>query len=629
MPQSDFVEHFLTQEDDPRAITAKRFYDEVPSGIVKLHKTTRAGATVALCSESIRRNELFALVCRTNRNITKTVKEETASVVGRPVNVIHIMRNSFCPRIQEQIKRCPSIERLGFIPLPDCDSCSILPCPIREAFETPIEQVQGYSLTYAKLQSLILSRSKKVMNLLDKLASQSRNIIFDEAQMLQESTTIAVSLWEKKTGYERTLDLGMYTRLGESSPLIQRFLEKVTEIVDSVHLEIEKLKNESAVGHYLKHLAYTVQNPAYKRTMEERKEHEALVDAERESLQNLHPDKSWIEIAEMMSSYSEAIREFMREDIPFSEIVKIQEVLIGAIQEPEKYDLTEEQIITLSKLLLVVNADSFTVSYVRGLDGEQISLQAQDTLTYRTIQTFISKASKGSKEKRVIFTTATFGSLKIDKILRINDIRDYVWGDPMNTSSKLLVVADKSRISPYNFAKKLQHIKTLIKAIIDRYGVDNVEICTMNREWSKRLGIPSTYYGSDLTEGVSSRKRIWVFVGLAEKPVNAKDHLAILQAPYHDNPLDLQGKEFLHYVSQKLRADSVHISTYQAISRAKDPEAKSRSIAIMIGARQEEVERCLLWGPSRTLKPLRTEKGLKFDVEIQDPIGKPLLTVAP
>ena len=87
--------------------------------------------------------------------------------------------------------------------------------------------------------------------------------------------------------------------------------------------------------------------------------------------------------------------------------------------------------------------------------------------------------------------------------------------------------------------------------------------------------------------------------------------------------------DLLHYVSQKLRADSVHISTYQAISRAKDPEAKNRSIAIMIGARKEEVEKCLLWGPSRTLKPLRTEKGLKFDVEIQDPIGKPLLTVAP
>jgi len=632
MPQSDFIEHFLKQEEDPRAITAKRFYDEVPSGIVRLHKTTRAGATVALCSESIRRNELFTLVCRTNRNITKTVKEETTSVVGRPVNVIHIMRNSFCPRIQEQIKKHPSIEKLGFIPLPDCDSCNILSCPIREAFEMPIEQVQGYSLTYAKLQSLVLSRSKKVVDLLDKLASQSKNIIFDEVQMLQEGTTVAVGLWEKKMGYEHTLDMRPYAKLSESSPRIQKFLEKVTEILDAVQPEIERLKKESAVDHHLKHLALTVQNPAYKRARERQKEleaTEAIEQAERQRLQRLYPEKSWIEIAEEMPSYSEAVKELMREDIPFSEIVKIQELLINAIQEPKEYGLGEEHIITLSRLLLIVNADSFTVSYVRGLDGEQISTQAQDTLIYRTLQTFISMALQGSREKRIAFTTATFGSLRIEKLLGIENICDYVWGDPLDTSSKLLVVADKSRISPYNFLNKLEHVKGLIEAIIDKFGPENVQICTMNREWSRRLGMSSTWYGSDLTEGVASRKRIWIFVGLAEKPVNAKDHLAILQAPHHDNSLNLEEKEFLHYVSQKLRADSVHISTYQAISRAKDPEAKNRSIAIMIGAREEEVEKCLLWGPSRTLKPLRTEKGLKFDVEIQDPIGKPLLTVAP
>jgi len=629
LPQSDFVEHFLKQEEDPRATTAKRFYDEVHSGIVKLHKTTRAGATVALCSESIRRNELFTLVCRTNRNVTKTVKEETSSVVGRPINVIHIMRNAFCPRIQEQIKKHPSIEKLGFMPLPDCDSCNVLPCPIREAFEMPVEQVQGYSLTYAKLQSLVLSRSRKVSDLLDKLAFQSRNIVFDEVQMLQEGTTVAVSLWEKKAGQEHTLNMQPYSKLIESSPLIQRFLEKVAEIIESVQPEIERLRKESAIDHYRKHLASTVENPAYKRAKEEQSKQEATEQAERERLQKLHPDKPWIGIAEMMAGYSEAIREVLREDIPFSEIVKIQEVLIGAIQEPEKHGLAEEHIITLSKLLLAVNADSFTVSYVRGLDGEQISLQAQDTLIYRTLQAFISKALENSGEKRIVFTTATFGSLKFEKLLGIENISNYIWGDPLNTSSKLLVVADKSRISPYNFTKKLQHVKDLIKAVIDRYGPENVEICTMNREWSRKLGISSTWYGSDLTEGVASRKRIWIFVGLAEKPVNAKDSLAILQAPYHDNPLDLQGKEFLHFVSQKLRADSVHISTYQAISRAKDPEAKSRSIAIMIGAREEEVKKCLLWGPSRTLKPAKTEKGLRFDVEIQDAIGKPLLTVAP
>jgi len=53
--QFDVIERFLLEEKDPRTLAAERFYDEVPSGIVKVHKTTRAGATVALCSESVRR----------------------------------------------------------------------------------------------------------------------------------------------------------------------------------------------------------------------------------------------------------------------------------------------------------------------------------------------------------------------------------------------------------------------------------------------------------------------------------------------------------------------------------------------------------------------------------------------
>jgi hypothetical protein len=627
--KSDFIEHFLQEERDPRTMAANRFYDEFQSGIVKLHKTTRAGATVALCSESVRRNELFTLICRTNRNITKTVKEETASVVGRPINVVHILRNSFCPRIMELIKKYPAIEKLGFIPLPNCDFCNIAPCPIKEAFEMPIDKVNGYSLTYAKLQSLLMSGSEKVKNLLNKLASQSKNIIFDEVQHLQEGSTVTVSLWEKKTGYERTLDLQIYAKLGESSPLIQRFLEKAGQIMDTVEPEVGKLKKESAVGHYLKHLAPTVQNPAYKRAMEEQKEYDATIQDERERLQNLHPDKSWVEIETMMPSYSEAIRGMMKQDISFSEIVKIQELFINAIQEPRKYDLTEDQIITLSKLLSIVNADFLSVSYVRGLEGEQISLQAQDTWMYKSLQAFTFKTLRNSGEKRIIFTTATFGALKIEKLLNLHSIGDYVWGDPMNTSSKLLVVADKSRLSPYNFTKKLESTKALIEAVMEKFGSENVQICTMNKEWSKRLGIESTWYGSDLTEGVASHKRIWIMIGLAEKPVNAKDHLAILQAPYHDNPLNLEAEELLYYVSQKLRVDSVHISTYQAISRAKDPEARSRSIATMVGARQEEVEKCLLWGPTRTLKPVKTEKGLKFEVEIENQIGKSFITVAP
>jgi len=624
--QFDVIERFLLEEKDPRTLAAERFYDEVPSGIVKVHKTTRAGATVALCSESVRRKELCVMVCRTNRNITKTLKEEMVSVVGHPVNVIHIMRNSFCPRIMDLIAKHPAIELLGVIPLPNCDHCSISPCPIREAFETPAEDVHVYALTYAKLASLMMSRSKGVKELLDKLV-QSRNIIFDEVQFLEEGDSVAVSIWEKKGSYERMLDLRKYDKLAESSPLMQRFLDKAGEVLTSLQPEIEKLKLKAAEDRHLKHLACSVETPALVR----RKEHAEKIQKRREELQRLHPDKSWIEIIVMMKDeYLESMGEI--DNLLFQDIVAIQELLIKAIMEPKKYDLTEEDIIALSRLLFLVNADVLVVSYVRGLEGEQISIQSENSVLYSALRSFLFKLlhSGVSERRRIIFTTATFGVLKIESLLNLYDVVNYVWGDPLNTSSKFLVVADRFRVSPYNFGKKLENIIALIKAIVERFGPKNVQVCTMNKAWSKRIGFESTWYASDLTEGVSSKKRIWIMVGLAEKPVNAKDHLAITQAPYHDNPLDLQGEEFLYYVSQKLRADSVHISSYQAFSRAKDPESKSRSIVIVIGARKEDVEKCLLWGPTRTLKPVKTEKGgLKFDVEIENPVGKPHITVAP
>jgi len=93
---------------------------------------------------------------------------------------------------------------------------------------------------------------------------------------------------------------------------------------------------------------------------------------------------------------------------------------------------------------------------------------------------------------------------------------------------------------------------------------------------------------------VASKKRIWITIGLAEKPVNAKDSLAEVQIPFHDNALKLKGEELLYFISQKLRRESVHIATYQTISRAKDPEGRDRSLVIAIGATKKDVEDCLI-----------------------------------
>jgi hypothetical protein len=581
--QSDFSEHYPKKTKDPRTLTAKHFYNQVPSGLVKIYKTTRAGATTALSAQSIKHNELFVAVARTNKNLTGTVIEQTANIIKQTLNIQHIQANAFCPKIQQQIKKYPTIEKLGFIPLP-CNTCKTLPCPIKDTCNTPLEKTNGFALTYSKLMTLMVSHGKNVKLLMEKIC-KAKNVIFDEAQTLQEGTNVSISLWKRKNNYEYTLDLAPYAKLEQAFPAVSRLLKKAQEIIRSAQPAIEGLKTKALTNHHRKHLAVTVTNPSYERFIKEQKAFKAQQDidhtkeqAQIEALQRLHPDMSPLEIRLMLAKdpnyqLKEALKSIMREDIAFNEIVKIQEILISAILKPKEYQLSEEQLVTLSKLLLIVNSDFFTVSYTKSFSGEEISLQAQDTLMPKAIRAFILRLLKDSTQKRIIFTTATFGTLSPEKLLDLPAMQTYVWGDPMDTSSKLLVVADKFRISPYNFPSKLKDINATIQAITAKYGEHNVKVCTMNKDWSSRLeqfGIKSTYYQSDETEGVPSRKRIWIFVGLAQKPSNSKDALAMTLAKYYDNPLGLQEKEFLHYVSQQLREDSVAVNTYQAVSRAKD-----------------------------------------------------------
>ena len=475
------------------------------------------------------------------------------------------------------------------------------------------------------------SQSKKVKNLLDNI-TQSRNIIFDEVQFLQEVGTVSVMLWERRESIEGFLKLDGFQKLCDSSPLLQRTLNRVNSVVLDVQPKIEELKKEATRNHNRKHLAIPFVNPEHVKVLEKYKKRHEAEEKEKERLQKLYPDKSWLELSCMLSDNS-VVDQYMENldkgKLEFSELVKIQGILINAIKNPETYNLTEDQIIGFSKLITVTNADDLAISYVKSSDDETISIHALDTLFYDSLRRFLQKLLIRKEDKRVIFTSATFGSISLEKLLGLKKIKDYLWGDPLGTSDKFLVVADKSRLSTYNFGKRLESIKALIDAIIKRYGPENIVLCAMNKTMARAIGHECTWYASDRTEGVPSAKRIWIFVGLAEKPSNSKDTAAIVQTPYHEIPADLPEEKRRYYLSQKLRTESVHTTTNQALSRAKDPHAKNRGVAIMIGARKEEVEQCLLWGIDRNLNETWADKGLKFSVDVKNPIGKPHLTEAP
>mgnify|MGYP003786503631 CR=1 FL=1 len=142
--------------------------------------------------------------------------------------------------------------------------------------------------------------------------------------------------------------------------------------------EVQKLKNKSDKDHHLKHLASIVRNPASIRNIEKNKKIQDQQKAEKQRIENEYekakapdPNVGYIEVAlrndeTTNQSVNKGISELGREDLAFGTITRIQEILIKAIEKPKEYKLKEDEIILLSKLLMIVNSEFFTVSYVRG-----------------------------------------------------------------------------------------------------------------------------------------------------------------------------------------------------------------------------------------------------------------------
>jgi len=519
------------------------------------------------------------------------------------------------------IEAHPQLERLGIFPLPNCDKCdvSLKNCPIKYAYETPVKEVGIYSITYAKLLSLMLSSSKRVANLLSKILS-SRNFIFDEAQYLQEADANQVAIWQKTKAQETDIRKDFtkkYEKLA-TSPRLAQLVEEISILLERITPSINEIKTKSREERFKKHLSITIVNPVY----------DAIIGT---------LDRMYKETPHLIPPIKD-----------FRDVMKTQSLLMKAIIKPEKFGVNENDVITLSSLLFILASKRITISYVKSLDSEEISLRAENSLFYNILKELLNSLLDTGAKKRIIFTSATFGSFSLEALYREElsahglTMESRVWGkngDPIETCGKSLVITDKAKVSPYNFRKRKQAILDLISAVAQKYGQENIQILTMNKAWAKSLlaeleksGFTKddiTWYGSDKTEGVKSRRRIWISVGLAQKPSNAKDHLAETQAPYHENPLGLEGEELYHFISQTLREESVHISTYQAISRAKDPNSKDRSLVIAIGTTKKDAEDCITWGTRRRLVPKITKRGYDFEVSADKTLSKPKLTQAP
>jgi hypothetical protein len=578
----------LTLEQNPRNNQDKRIgiayqiYNRCDNGHYLIHKTTRAGATTALVAESMNRSEKFLCVVPTNWIADKTVvldSKKYSDLDG--ANVIHIPANHECLYNQELCEQYPDLRKLPILPLGGtCSKCSNFDiCPVTSVLRHP--EANGVVVTYKKLAALMLASESIPNTMAEQVLNElsiSKNLIMDEVHEIQFGEYIKYTVYDDV--FFNRVKLEKYASIMGDFKYLQRVVIQFNFIVSD-----DRVKNAI---------------------------HEVLGGAQDENFWKHHLNKSLV-------NPSDGITEGESEH---KVIVGTYNEIIELTKERRKYGLEMNDILDLYQMMSIVLSKVISVSAIRDKGIIKINLAAVNEVSNKMIQSFVMSMQK--EDKRIFLTSATICSFDYGKLfmggVKPKNLSFGIGGDPMNTNSKMLILADSKkyhaigRDSRYN---KIEEIVYKIIGILERYGDDECLIITINIKEALKLeselelaGHPHsvTYYKAPEMMGVSANERVMIAVGVANKPSNAFDAVTANTE---------ESKRMLH--------ESVHCDTWQAWSRVKDPSAKNPSLVFAIGCSEEECENVITWGYNRKIEiePYTNGQKKKIKIEYEKQLSKP------
>lgn len=558
---------------DPRRAAAHAVYEDVKEWQTLIFKTTRAGATTSLLVESLDRYERFLCIVPTNRIATKTIVEDVKKFTERPnPTIIRIPANHNCKLNQKLIEEYPDLEKLPVMPLADkCDQCDFYDeCYVTAVLRNP--KADGFVLTYSKIYALILAAKSKPNTHAGKVLEVIRNpknILLDEVHELQFGKLTSLTVHDN-TGY---FNLDKYIPLMSDFPSIRKTITAFSLILSDstiqnsifeVHAETEDS------GFYSRHIRKILPNPSPE-----------AGDDDKENRVNL-----------IVGTYSE---------------------IIELTKKRKRYHLSMEDILDLYKLLSISLNSNVAIHGIRDGDVVKVQLSEIDIYFMDLLRSFIT--SMEQDKKRILLTSATIGSFDYGSLFHAGmRPRKYMFGgngDPLNTNSKMLIMADSKRyhaVGRNSLYNKRNEIIAKIRAILAAYGGENCLIVTLNKSEAEKLenalkgiGIEHdvTYYKSSDLMGVSATQRIMIAVGLAKKPVNSYDVIT--------NSVD---------ESRIMLTEAEHFDTWQAWSRVKDPEGIEQSVVFALGCTVEECEALTAYGFNRKVEIETYERNQKRHVNV-------------
>jgi hypothetical protein len=467
----------------------------------------------------------------------------------------------------ELCEQYPDLEMLPILPIAEkCEECEdYYTCPVTRILHEHAT-CDGIALTYQKVMALLMAAMSRpnttAAKILDHI-SKVHNALLDEIHEVQYGKSTNLVLYFHK----KWIDLECYIPAMDKYKHIRRIVSRfgMLKDEDAVKSAVFQTYNNASDDDYHR---YKLSIP----------------------VDNMYCDANEESIEAIMATYEE---------------------IIALTKERETYNLEMRDILQLYDILNVVLCDRVIIHGIRERNNVKVLMVAVDHMYTTLLKNFVQTVLQNTH--RVLMTSATICSHDYEQYSagNLQNVSFGAGGDPMRTNSKMLIVADSKRYhatgARSRYCKKEEILDRIIN-ILDAYGDENCMIVTISAREAKDLETdlkkvnrphPVTYYKAADTIGVSSSARVMIAVGVADKPSNAFDAIT-------------KTKE----ESLVLREEAVHCDTWQAWSRAKDPNGKDPSVVFALGCTADQCENVVTWGYNRTVEITPGDRGQKKEVEV-------------
>ncbi|MEL4306451.1 hypothetical protein [Methanococcoides sp. LMO-2] len=642
---------------DKRTIKALEILDS-DDAIIKAFKVARAGATTSLVLACILLGKKLCIIEPTNKIKSETILNVNKLLAKYRAKIIQLYNNFECILIKARIEANPHLENFPYLLKPvQCTEETCIhynECKVTEFLRSDAFDVVAF--TYDKLNAIM--KTSSVAQILDKIRDECDVVIFDEAHKFAFPNTIPINILEL-TNYEAKFPPIDISNINDVETLILKFEKNGGKLQNVDDSDIQKYKNN--LDGFI--TDFGLEDCVTDGYMNERRAYFKL-------LLNTIP-KEYKKLRKLVQTFLQIINS---KDVTTAETNVIKHILDSEVKTYEKHQTMQidnvynelffidkssksvEDVVEIIKLLMeelenycvekspnrdfvtsifdmlnVVQNPKLTIHGMQDTNNNiTINIVAMDINFLNSIRSFLSSM----ENKKVIYTTATFTDFDYGILHPHKKIKDFMFGDPLNTNEKLTIFPDTKIISPFHgrnsFYNHRHEVEQKCVTLFRSYGAENFIIFCVNiAEWNywkdrfKELGYYEedkygnatenspqlTYYQASDAMGVECDKRMGIAIGIQHIPKHAHDPIT--------NSAELSQISRLHYA---------YINAFQAWSRVKDPNGKELSFLFALGCNESEVRNIVKWGtnPKMQINEYEDKRAREiirtFDELIPEPI---------